>query len=75
MSSLNITEIINSLSEEELCKYCKYNTCSDCKGSLILDGAGNLIYPTCASRMHEDYFALDAYLKDMGKLNENKRFA
>lgn len=70
MSEVNVGEIIESLSEEELCKYCKHGICYDCNGGVRSDGAGNPIYPPCADGLDEDDFDLDSYLEDMEKENE-----
>lgn len=70
MSEVNVGEITESLSEEELCKYCKYSIYHDCNGGVRSDGAGNPIYPPCADGLDEDYFDLDSYLEDMEKENE-----
>lgn len=69
MSNLNVVEIIDSLSKEELCKYCRYGIHYECNGSVRPDGAGNPIYPPCADGLNEDDFNLDSYLEDM---EENK---
>lgn len=70
MSDVNVEEIIDSLSGEELCKYCRHGIDHDCGGGVRSDGAGNPIYPPCADGLDEDDFDLDSYLKDMGKENE-----
>lgn len=67
MSNLNVEEIMDSLSEEELCKYCRYGINYDCNGGIKSDGAGNPIYPPCDNGLNEDDFVLDSYLKDMEK--------
>lgn len=64
MGNLNVEEIMDSLSGEELCKYCRYGIDYDCNGGARSDGAGNPIYPPCADGLDEDYFDLDAYLAD-----------
>ena len=64
MGNLNVEEIMDSLSGEELCKYCRYSIDYDCDGGVRSDGAGNPIYPPCADGLDEDYFDLDAYLSD-----------
>lgn len=70
MSDVNVEEIMDSLSEEELCKYCKHGICYDCNGGVRSDGAGNPIYPPCADGLDEDDFDLDTYLADMEEENE-----
>lgn len=70
MSGVNVEEIMDSLSEEELCKYCRYGIDYDCDGGIRSDSAGNPIYPPCADGLDEDYFDLDAYLVDTEEEDE-----
>lgn len=66
MSDLNVAEIIKSLSEEELCRYCRCSVYCDCDNGVRSNGTCTPIYPPCADGLTENDFDLDSYLEDMG---------
>lgn len=70
MNNINVEKIIDSLSAEELCKYCRYGIDHDCDGGIRTDGAGSPIYPPCADGLAGDDFDVDAYLADIENLAE-----
>lgn len=64
----DVREIMDSLDEDEFCKYCRHR--SDCSGG-VHGGPDGPIYPLCADGLDEDDFDLEAYLADMEDADEN----
>ena len=63
----NIKEIIESLDDEELCRYCVYS--SNCPRG-VAGSPNGPIYPPCADGLSEGDFDMERYLQDMEESDE-----